>query len=60
MKQAIDVLKLTDPKQVEYYLNYYIMIDEVLHKRGIHNPRHQQDTERIKKHLDYLKKNNPN
>lgn len=60
MKKVQDILNMTDPKQVQYYLDYYIMIEQVLHKRGINNPKHTKDTELIKKHLEQLRLSNPN
>jgi hypothetical protein len=42
MKPVEDILKLNNPKEVQFYLDYYIMLGKVLDKFGINLTRHKK------------------
>jgi hypothetical protein len=56
LKPVEEILQMKEPKEVEFYLNYYIMLGKVLDKRGIDLTAHKKEQTQIENHLEELKK----
>lgn len=51
-----DILKQTDPDKVEFYIDYYILVREMLVKRELDTCDIDQELLQLRERLDELKK----